>query len=112
MTAPCGMLGLMDEDDRFDDVMSIQSMLDDDLEIIRRYGDEHPGTWAGLWFENEPAVCIVATFTGDLAQHEAALRSRLRYPTRLVVRQNRGPTHTLTAPLVEVTVVPRVEPGQ
>jgi hypothetical protein len=30
-------------------------------------------------------VRIVAAFTGDVAQHEAALRPRLRYPGRLVV---------------------------
>jgi hypothetical protein len=66
---------------------SIHSALRGDIELVSRYGDEHPGTWAGVWFDNEPTVCIVAAFTSDVAQHEAALRPRLRHPTRLVVQR-------------------------
>ena len=65
---------------------SIQSALRGDLELVTRYGEEHPGTWAGVWFDNEPAVSIVAAFTSDVAQHDAALRPRLRHPGRLVVQ--------------------------
>jgi hypothetical protein len=65
---------------------SIHSALRGDIELVSRYGEEHPGTWAGVWFDNEPTVCIVAAFTGDVAQHDAALRPRLRHPTRLVVQ--------------------------
>jgi hypothetical protein len=63
----------------------IQSVLRGDFELIVGYGERHPGTWVGAWFDNEPTVRIVAAFTGDVAQHEAALRPRLRYPGRLVV---------------------------
>jgi hypothetical protein len=40
-----------------------------------------------VWFDNEPAVRIVAAFTNDVAQHDAALRPRLRHPGRLVVQR-------------------------
>lgn len=63
----------------------IQSALRGDLELITRYGEEHPETWAGVWFDNEPTVRVVAAFTGDLARHDAALRPLLRYPDRFVV---------------------------
>jgi hypothetical protein len=68
------------------DTQLIQSELRGDLELVTRYGEEHPGTWAGVWFENEPAVYIVAAFTRDVARHDAALRPRLRHPGRLVVQ--------------------------
>jgi hypothetical protein len=64
-----------------------QSALRGDLERVARYGEEHPGTWAGMWFENEPTVHIVAAFTSDVTQHDAALRPRLRHPGRLVVQR-------------------------
>jgi hypothetical protein len=41
-----------------------------------------------VWFDNEPTVCIVAAFTSDVAQHDAALRPRLRHQGRLVLRNN------------------------
>ena len=63
----------------------IQSALRGDFELIAGYGEEHPGAWAGAWFDNEPTVRIVAAFTGDAARHDAALRPRLRHPDRLVV---------------------------
>src|ERR1700749_3039475 len=71
-----------DLDDR-SDAQLIHSALRGDLELVAGYGEEHPGTWAGVWFENEPAVYIVAAFTSDVAQHDAALRPRLRHPGRL-----------------------------
>lgn len=40
-----------------------------------------------MWFDNEPTVRIVAAFTSDVAQHDAALRPRLRHPGRLVVQR-------------------------
>jgi hypothetical protein len=67
------------------DIAQVHSALRGDFEFIARYGEEHPGAWAGAWFENEPDVHIVAAFTGDAAQHDAALRPRLRHPGRLVV---------------------------
>ena len=75
----------MDDLDGLGDKELIQSALRGDFELIAGYGEEHPGAWAGAWFDNEPAVRIVAAFTGDAARHDAALRPRLRYPDRLVV---------------------------
>jgi hypothetical protein len=63
----------------------IQSALRGDFEIVASYGEEHPGAWAGAWWDNEPTVRIVAAFTGDTASHDAALRPRLQHPDRLVV---------------------------
>jgi hypothetical protein len=77
----------VDDLDGLGDKELIQSALRDDFEFIAGYGQEHPGTWAGAWFDNEPAVRIVAAFTGDVARHEAALRPGLRYPGRLVVER-------------------------
>jgi hypothetical protein len=73
--------------DDLSDTRLIQLALKGDLELVTRYGEEHPGTWAGVWFDNEPTVYIVAAFTSDVAQHEAALRPRLRHPGRLVVQR-------------------------
>ena len=38
---------------------------------------EHPASWAGAWWDNEPTVRIVAAFAGDAASHDTALRPRL-----------------------------------
>jgi hypothetical protein len=77
----------VDDLDDLGDKELIQSALRGDYELIIRYGEEHPGAWAGAWFHNEPAVRIVAAFSGDAARHDAALRPRLRYPDRLVVER-------------------------
>ena len=74
----------MDDLDGLRDTVQLQSALRGDFEIIASYGEEHPGVWAGAWWDNEPTVRIVAAFTGDAASHEAALRPRLRHPDRLV----------------------------
>src|SRR5882672_1857239 len=34
------------------DIALIQSALRGDFEFIARYGEEHPGAWAGAWFED------------------------------------------------------------
>ena len=75
----------MDDLDGQGDRALIQSALRGDFEFIVGYGEEHPGAWAGAWFDNEPTVRIVAAFTGDVAQHDAALRPRLGHTDRLVV---------------------------
>ena len=73
--------------DGLGDKQLIQSTLQGDLELIVRYGEKHPETWAGAWFDNEPTVRIVAAFTDDVAQHDAMLRARLAHPDRLVVQR-------------------------
>jgi hypothetical protein len=75
----------VDDLDGLGDKALIQSALRGDLELIVGYGEEHLEAWAGAWFDNEPAVRVVAAFTGDVAKHDAALRPRLRHPDRLVV---------------------------
>jgi hypothetical protein len=75
----------VDDLDGLRDTAQIQSALQGDFAFIAHYGAEHPGAWAGAWFENEPTVRIVAAVTGDAAQHDAALRPRLQHPDRLVV---------------------------
>jgi hypothetical protein len=71
--------------DGLHDVALIQSVLEGDFETVASYGEEHPGAWAGAWWDNEPTVRIVAAFTGDAASHDATLRPMLRHPGRLVV---------------------------
>ena len=75
----------MDDLDGLRDTALTQSALRGDFEIVAHYGEEHPGAWAGAWFENEPDVRIVAAFTGDATQHDAALHPRLQHPGRLAV---------------------------
>jgi hypothetical protein len=75
----------VDDLDGLGDKELIQSALRGDFELIADYGQEHPEAWAGAWFNNEPVVRIVVAFTGDVAQHDAALRPRLRHPDRLIV---------------------------
>jgi len=77
----------VDDLDGLGDKEVIQSALRGDFELVVGYGEEHPGTWAGAWFDNEPTVRIVAAFTGNAAQHDVALRPRLRHPDRLVVER-------------------------
>jgi len=84
----------VDDLDRLGDKELIQSALRGDFELIVRYGEEHPGAWAGGWFDNDPTVRIVAAFTGDVAQHDVALRPQLRYPDRLVVERGQ---HSLSS---------------
>jgi len=75
----------VDDLDGLRDIGQLQSALRGDFEIVAGYGEEHPGAWAGAWWDNEPTVRIVAAFTGDAASHDAALRPRLQHPGRLVV---------------------------
>ncbi|HEY0933294.1 MAG TPA: hypothetical protein VGD91_06060 [Trebonia sp.] len=75
----------MDDLDGLRDTGQLQSALRGDFKIVAGYGEEHPGAWAGTWWDNEPTVRIVAAFKGDAAPRDAALRPRLRYPGRLVV---------------------------
>jgi hypothetical protein len=82
-----GKKGVVDELDGLGDTELIQSALQGDFELIARYGEDHPATWTGAWFDNDPAVRIVAAFTGDVTGHDAALRPQLRYPGRLVVEE-------------------------
>jgi hypothetical protein len=83
----------VDDLDGLRDTGQLQSALRGDFEIVASYGKEHPAAWAGAWWDNEPTVRIVAAFTGDAAQHDAALRPQLQHPGRLVVE---GRQHSLS----------------
>jgi hypothetical protein len=78
----------VDDLDGLRDTGQLQSALRGDFATVASYGEEHPGAWAGAWWDNEPTVRIVAAFTGDAASHDAALRPRLRHPDRLVVESS------------------------
>ena len=78
----------MDDLDSLRGTARLQSALRGDLEIVAHYGEEHPEAWAGAWWDNEPTVRIVAAFTRDAAQHDAALRPRLQHPGRLIVESS------------------------
>jgi hypothetical protein len=78
--------GAVDDLDGLRDTGELQSALRGDFEIVASYGGEHPGSWAGAWWDNEPTVRIVAAFTGDVDAYDAALRPRLQHPGRLVVQ--------------------------
>jgi hypothetical protein len=80
------LAGVVDDLDGLRDTGQLQSALRGDFAIVASYGEEHPETWAGAWWDNEPTVRVVAAFAGDAAQHDAALRPRLRHPDRLVVQ--------------------------
>jgi hypothetical protein len=93
----------MDDLDGPRDTEQLQSALRGDFEIVARYGEEHPGAWAGAWWDNEPTVRIVAAFTGDAASHDAALprapasgpsspASRTAWSTSTLIKQERSDT--------------------
>jgi hypothetical protein len=87
-------MAVSDRDD-LRDPAQLQSVLEGDFEAVVGYGEEHSGEWAGAWFDNAPAVRIVAAFAGDAARHDAALRPRLQHPDRLVVQGSRYPLSEL-----------------
>ena len=70
----------MDDLDGLRDIALIQSALRRDFEFIARYGEEHPGAWAGAWFENEPDVRIVAGYN----RPERRQCAHMRMPVVLV----------------------------
>lgn len=71
----------------FSDVQRVHAMLRGDIALVSQYGEEHPETFAGMWVDNEPTVRIVAAFTSDLEQHDAALRPQLSHPDRLAIQR-------------------------
>jgi hypothetical protein len=44
---------------------------------VERYGAEHLDEWAGAYVDDDPNVGVIARFTGNLAVHEAQLRTIL-----------------------------------
>jgi hypothetical protein len=75
-----------------DEISFEQNNLRADVEVVRRYGEEHPEVWVELRFENEPTVRIVALFAGgDLEAHEGALRRLVSHPDQLEVRASPWP---------------------
>jgi hypothetical protein len=68
-----------------DIVWDTQMELDGDIAAIVRYGANHRDDYGGIWLDNTVDRLIVA-FTGDLGNHERALRARLRHPERIETR--------------------------
>jgi hypothetical protein len=75
--------------DELGDKEFIHSALCGDVDAIRRYGEANPESWAGVRFENEPRVRLIASFVGDLERHELELRRLLAYADRLSLEQVR-----------------------
>jgi hypothetical protein len=65
----------------------VQVTLQPDGDVIERYGADHADEFAGVWFDNEPWVRIVAAFTDNIDAHCAALRDLVAHPERLEVVQ-------------------------
>jgi hypothetical protein len=58
-----------------------------DLEVVRRYGVEHPDEFVEAIFEREPSVRLVMLMTGDDTEsHTATLRALVEHPKQLDVR--------------------------
>jgi len=71
-----------------DPLLSEQTKLSGDLQILRVYGDEHPDEWTEVFFENEPTVRLVALIASpSLEVHERVLQELVSYPDQLVVRE-------------------------
>jgi hypothetical protein len=85
-----------------------QSKLRPDLEVVRRYGESHADVRVGEQFEWEPPqLRLVATFSDDVAAHEAALRRLVAFPEQLAVRWSPYPAHRLEEIRAEATDMAR-----
>lgn len=56
-----------------------QADLRGDLEVVRAYGAAHPGTWAGVRFQNDPAVKLVAAFRYPMPEGNVPPVRKSRY---------------------------------
>lgn len=56
---------------------------------VERYGAEHLDEWAGAYVDDDPNVGVIARFTGNLAVHEAQLRTILNPNARFSVQTAR-----------------------
>lgn len=95
-------MGGVDGIDRDRDLEMTQAALRDDLETVRAYGEAHPESWVGVRFSNDPTVRLVASFTGELAGHDRALRRVLSHPDRLVLEPGRHTSAELQAMTTEI----------
>lgn len=75
-----------------DRVMSEQTRLRADMNVVDAYCQGQPTTWAGIQWDNDEPIRIAAYFTGDLDDHRAALSSLVMHPDRVDVRPAR---HTM-----------------
>ncbi len=102
--------------DQTDPVAAAQHQLQDDLELVQRYGqDEAADHFGGCYWDNEPPVTIVALFTAEVDRHQSVLRRRVQQPARLAIRatprtwrQVQADNEQITAMLLLTT---RTEPG-
>jgi hypothetical protein len=68
-----------------DPLMVEQNRLRPDMDVVTAYGEEHPESFGGVRWNNEPIVRIEVWFIGDLDAHRRALHERLRHPERLAL---------------------------
>ena len=76
----------MSEDDNLTPSLEVLDLTRSDMRQIGEYGNEHPDEYGGHWFEDHRRAYGVA-FTGSLGIHAAALRTLLRFPDCLRLRQ-------------------------
>jgi hypothetical protein len=79
----------MTGDADFERITGEQARLRADIELVSRYGEEHPEDFGGLMFENGDPVRIVVAFSRNIARHEQALRQQVEHPDCLEVRHQR-----------------------
>jgi hypothetical protein len=101
--------------DETDPVAAAQHQLQDDLELVQRYGqDEAADHFGGCYWDNEPPVTIVALFTTEVDRHQTVLRRRVRQPARLAVRATPRTWRQVQADNEQITAMlltTRTEPG-
>jgi hypothetical protein len=101
--------------DETDPVTRAQHQLQDDLELVQRYGqDEAADHFGGCYWDNDPPVTIVALFTAEVDRHRVVLRSRVRQPARLAVRATPRTWRQVQADNEQVAAMlltTRTEPG-
>jgi hypothetical protein len=101
--------------DETDPVARAQHQLQDDLELVQRYGHEEAADhFGGCYWDNQPLVTIVALFTAEVDRHRTVLSSRVSQPTRLVVRATSRTWRQIQADNEEIAamlLITRTEPG-
>ena len=101
--------------DEPDPVARAQHQLQDDLELVRRYGqDEAADHFGGCYWDDQPLVTIVALFTAEVDRHRTVLRSRVTQPGRLAVRATSRTWRQVQADHEEIAatlLTTRTEPG-
>jgi len=54
--------------------------------VVETYGERHPNDWAGIFVDNAGSGAVVAQFSGNVADHAAAIRALVGPAARVEVR--------------------------